>query len=83
MLFDCRLTKEVVTVAGWYRTGDVVRMRQSGHIEVVSRLKDMINRGGQKVFPAEVEALLTTHPAVAEAYVVGIPDERLGEQVRK
>lgn len=57
-------------------------MRESGHIEVVGRLKDMINRGGQKVFPAEVEAVLVTHPSVAEAYVVGVPDERLGEEVR-
>lgn len=58
-------------------------MRASGHLEIVGRIKDVINRGGEKVFPAEVEAILYTHPKVAETHVVGVPDHRYGEQVRQ
>ena len=67
--------------AGWYRSGDLGVMRASGHFEIVGRLKDVINRGGEKVFPAEVEAVLYTHPDIVEAHVVGVPDQRYGEQV--
>ena len=76
-----RKTKESITPSGWYRTGDLGRMRPTGHLEIVGRIKDMISRGGEKIFPAEVEAFLYTHPNVAEAYVIGAPDERLGEEV--
>ena len=57
-------------------------MRSTGHLEIVGRIKEYDSRGGEKIFPAEVEAFLYTHPNVAEAYVIGVPDERLGEEVR-
>ncbi len=68
-------------VDGWFRTGDVGRLDADGYLYVVDRLKDVIIRGGENVYAAEVEAVLYEHPAVAEAAIVGVPDERLGEQV--
>jgi acyl-CoA synthetase (AMP-forming)/AMP-acid ligase II len=66
---------------GWLRTGDAGRMDESGHLFIVDRLKDMIISGGENVYGAEVETVLRGHPAVAQAAVVGVPDERWGEVV--
>jgi fatty-acyl-CoA synthase len=66
---------------GWLRTGDRVVMDRRGYIRITGRIKDMIIRGGENIYPREIEDLLTSHPAVAEVAVVGIPDERWGEQV--
>jgi 2,3-dihydroxybenzoate-AMP ligase len=68
------------TADGFYRTGDVVRRLPSGHLVVEGRAKDQINRGGEKIAPDEVEDHLLAHPAVHDAAVIGIPDERLGER---
>jgi long-chain acyl-CoA synthetase len=68
-------------VDGWFDTGDVARVDDEGHVYVLDRTKDMINRGGTKVFPAEVEALLRRHPAVDDVAVVGVPDALAGEAV--
>jgi 2,3-dihydroxybenzoate-AMP ligase len=68
------------TADGFYRTGDVVRRLPSGHLVVEGRAKDQINRGGEKIAPDEVEDHLLAHPAVHDAAVVGVPDERLGER---
>lgn len=65
---------------GWFHTGDLACLDEAGNVRIVSRLKDMINRGGAKVYPAEVEALLSRHPRIAQAAMVGMPDERLGER---
>ena len=65
---------------GFYRTGDLVRLLPSGHLQVVGRAKEQINRGGEKIAPAEVEHHLLAHPGVLDACVVGVPDERLGER---
>ena len=67
-------------VDGWFRTGDAGRM-EDGFLYVVDRLKDVIIRGGENVYAAEVEAALYEHPAVAEAAIVGLPHPRLGEEV--
>ena len=67
---------------GWLRTGDLVQMHRDGYFRIVDRLKDLIIRGGLNVYPAEVEALLYDHPAVLEALVIGVPDVKLGEQVK-
>ncbi|MGI8663428.1 MAG: class I adenylate-forming enzyme family protein [Acidimicrobiales bacterium] len=64
---------------GWFRTGDVGRIDAEGFVWIEGRASDMINRGGLKVFPAEVAEVLQLCPAVTEAHVVGVPDERLGE----
>ena len=68
-------------VDGWFRTGDVGRVDEHGFLYVVDRLKDVIIRAGENIYAAEVEAALYEHPDVAEAAIVGVPDERLGEQV--
>jgi long-chain acyl-CoA synthetase len=64
---------------GWFRTGDVARIDAEGFVWIEGRLSDMVNRGGLKVFPAEVEEVLRAAPEVADAAVVGVPDDRLGE----
>ncbi|MFC1415007.1 long-chain fatty acid--CoA ligase [Streptacidiphilus sp. N1-12] len=66
---------------GWLHTGDLAHQDEDGFLFVVDRLKDLIIRGGYNVYPREVEEVLYTHPAVAEAAVIGRPDERLGEEV--
>jgi 2,3-dihydroxybenzoate-AMP ligase len=69
------------TKDGFFRTGDLARMDRRGNIIITGRIKDMINRGGEKISPAQVEKLLLTHPTIADAAVVGMPDEALGEKV--
>ncbi len=66
---------------GWMHSGDLATMDGEGRIRIVGRIKDMIIRGGENVYPAEVEAFLLTHPDIIDAAVFGIPDERFGEQV--
>ncbi len=74
-------TAEAITPEGWFLTGDLGRVDEDGYVYVVGRLKDMIIRGGLNIYPREVEEVLHRHPAVSEAAVVGVPDERLGEEV--
>ncbi|MFC5183321.1 (2,3-dihydroxybenzoyl)adenylate synthase [Actinomadura harenae] len=69
------------TADGWYRTGDLVRITPEGRVVVCGRVKDLINRGGEKIAPGEVEVLVQEIPAVAEAAVLGLPDPVLGERV--
>jgi long-chain acyl-CoA synthetase len=71
----------VVLADGWFRTGDIARITPDGYVTVVGRKRERIKRGGYSIFPAEVEAVLLTHPAVAEAAVVGVPDDALGEEI--
>jgi long-chain acyl-CoA synthetase len=66
---------------GWLHTGDVARMDEDGFIYIVDRKKDMVLRGGENIYCAEVEACAHRHPAVAECCVFGVPDARLGEEV--
>jgi long-chain acyl-CoA synthetase len=75
-------TAAVFTPDGWFRTGDLVRMDEQGYVFIVDRAKDMINVGGEKVYPRDVEELLHKHLAVADAVVVGVPDPDLGEVVK-
>ncbi|MER6546730.1 3-phosphoshikimate 1-carboxyvinyltransferase [Streptomyces sp. NPDC001250] len=74
------LTAEAWTADGWYRTGDLAIIGSDGYIRITGRVKDVINRGGEKVPVAEIEELLHQHPSVDEVAVVGTPDERLGER---
>lgn len=64
---------------GWYRSGDVVRIDDDGWAQIVDRVKDVIISGGENIYPAEVEAVLLQHPAVADCAVIGVPDEKWGE----
>ena len=66
---------------GWFRTGDLARVTADGYVAIVGRQRERIKRGGYSVFPAEVEAVVLTHPAVAEAAAVGVPVETLGEEI--
>jgi acyl-CoA synthetase (AMP-forming)/AMP-acid ligase II len=78
--FDEEATATAI-VDGWFDTGDVARMDADGYVTILDRSKDMINRGGTKIFSAEVEELLRQHPAVDDAAVVGVPDALGGEAV--
>ena len=74
-------TAETITDGGWLHTGDIAKMDEDGFIYIVDRKKDMVLRGGENIYCAEVEAALYRHNDVAECSVFGIPDERLGEEV--
>ncbi|MBV9605313.1 MAG: AMP-binding protein [Solirubrobacterales bacterium] len=74
------LTAEALTADGFYRTGDLARIDSSGYVRITGRVKDVINRGGEKVPVAEIEQLLHAHPAVSDVAIVAMPDERLGER---
>src|SRR6201996_9044300 len=74
-------TKATITEDGWLATGDVGRVDEDGYFYIVDRTKDMIIRGGYNVYPREIEEVLYEHPAVAEAAVIGIPHDSLGEEV--
>lgn len=79
-LNDPELTRETV-VHGWFKTGDLATISEEGWVRIVGRKRERILRGGYSVFPPEVEAALLSHPAVAEAAVVGVPHGDLGEEV--
>jgi fatty-acyl-CoA synthase len=74
-------TAETIDEEGWLHSGDLAVMRPDGYVNIVGRVKDMIIRGGENLYPAEIEAFLMRHPKIAEAQVVGIPDEFMGEEV--
>ncbi|HKO05958.1 MAG TPA: AMP-binding protein, partial [Candidatus Acidoferrales bacterium] len=74
-------TRRAIDAEAWLHTGDLGVMRGDGYIHLTGRAKDMIIRGGENIYPREVEEFLYTHPKIAEVQVVGLPDERLGEIV--
>ncbi len=74
-------TKATIDAEGWLHTGDLGTMDERGFVKVTGRVKEMIIRGGENLFPAEIENVLLEHPSVAECAVVGLPDERWGEIV--
>jgi fatty-acyl-CoA synthase len=74
-------TAETIDEEGWLHSGDLAVMRPDGYINIVGRVKDMIIRGGENIYPAEIETFLMRHPKIAEAQVVGLPDEFMGEEV--
>ena len=74
-------TNEVIDADGWFHTGDIGQADEDGYVYVVDRLKDMIITGGENVYPAEVETVLYSHPAIAEVAVLGTPHQQWGEAV--
>jgi fatty-acyl-CoA synthase len=74
-------TRAAIDESGWLHSGDMALMDEQGYVQITGRIKDMICRGGEKIFPREVEEFLFTHPNIAEAYVIGVPDSYYGEQV--
>jgi acyl-CoA synthetase (AMP-forming)/AMP-acid ligase II len=78
---DPEMTAATIDADGWLRTGDLASMDERGYCTIAGRLKDMIIRGGENIYPREIEQVLFAHPAVADAAVVGVPDPKWGEQV--
>jgi fatty-acyl-CoA synthase len=74
-------TADAIDGDGWMHTGDLAVMADDGYCNIVGRIKDMVIRGGENVYPREVEEFLYRHPAVADVQVFGVPDERFGEQL--
>ena len=74
-------TAEAVDPAGWMHTGDLATMDEAGYLRIVGRIKDLVIRGGENIYPREVEEFLYTHPDVADVQVVGVPDPRYGEEL--
>jgi fatty-acyl-CoA synthase len=78
---NAEATRESIDAGRWMHTGDLATMDDDGYLNIVGRIKDMIIRGGENIYPREIEEFLYTHPAIADAQVVGVPDERYGEIV--
>ncbi|MSV27502.1 MAG: AMP-binding protein [Bryobacterales bacterium] len=74
-------TARAIDSQGWLHTGDLATMRADGYFRITGRAKEMIIRGGENIYPREIEEFLYTHPKIADVYVVGLPDVRLGEAV--
>jgi fatty-acyl-CoA synthase len=74
-------TAEAIDVARWMHTGDLAIMDEAGYLNIVGRIKDMVIRGGENVYPREVEEFLYTHPAIEDVQVIGVPDEKYGEEL--
>jgi len=74
-------TEEAVDADGWMHTGDLAVMREDGYCNVVGRIKDMVIRGGENIYPREIEEFLYTHPDIEDVQVVGVPDEKFGEEL--
>jgi fatty-acyl-CoA synthase len=74
-------TRAAIDNARWMHTGDLATMDEEGYVNIVGRIKDMIIRGGENIYPREIEEFLYTHPGIADVQVFGIPDERYGEEV--
>lgn len=74
-------TAEVIDAGRWMHTGDLAVMREDGYVQIVGRIKDMIIRGGENVYPREIEEFLYGHPKIADVQVVGVPDETYGEEI--
>jgi fatty-acyl-CoA synthase len=74
-------TAEAVDVAGWMHTGDLAVMDTEGYVNISGRIKDMVIRGGENVYPREIEEFLYTHPDIADVQVIGVPDATYGEEL--
>ena len=74
-------TAEAIDAARWMHTGDLATMDDDGYVNIVGRIKDMVIRGGENVYPREVEEFLYTHPDIADVQVIGVPDAKYGEEL--
>jgi fatty-acyl-CoA synthase len=78
---DAKATTAAIDGARWMHTGDLAIMREDGYVNIVGRLKDMIIRGGENIYPREIEEFLYTHPKISDIQVIGVPDKKYGEEV--
>ncbi len=76
-----KYNREAIDSDGWMHTGDLAVMREDGYCNVVGRIKDIVIRGGENVYPREIEEFLYTHPDIEDAQVIGVPDEKYGEEI--
>jgi fatty-acyl-CoA synthase len=74
-------TAEAIDTGRWMHTGDLGVMRKDGYLNIVGRIKDLVIRGGENIYPREIEEFLFTHPDIEEVAVIGVPDERYGEEI--
>ena len=74
-------TRAAIDAARWMRTGDLATMDTEGYVNIVGRIKDMVIRGGENVYPREIEEFLYTHPKISDVQVIGVPDQKYGEEV--
>ena len=77
---DPEKTRDAIDEAGWMHTGDLATMDEQGYVNIVGRLKDMVIRGGENVYPREIEEFLYTYPKIQDVQVIGVPDPRYGEE---
>ncbi len=78
---DPERTAETIDAGGWLHSGDLAVMDGDGYVQIVGRIKDMIIRGGENIYPREIEEFLYQHPAISEVQVFGVPDQKMGEEV--
>jgi fatty-acyl-CoA synthase len=78
---DEEKTREAIDADGWMHTGDLAEMREDGYCNIVGRIKDMVIRGGENVYPREIEEFLYQHPDIEDVQVIGVPDEKYGEEL--
>ena len=74
-------TAEAIDAARWMHTGDLAVMRKDGYVNIVGRIKDLVIRGGENIYPREVEEYLYSHPDIEDVQVIGVPDARYGEEL--
>ncbi len=78
---DPERTREAIDEGGWMHTGDLATMDAEGYVNIVGRIKDMVIRGGENIYPREIEEFLYRHPAVSDVQVIGVPDSKYGEEL--
>jgi fatty-acyl-CoA synthase len=78
---DPEKTREAIDTEGWMHTGDLATMDAEGYVNIVGRIKDMVIRGGENLYPRELEEFLYSHPAVSDVQVIGVPDKKYGEEL--
>jgi fatty-acyl-CoA synthase len=78
---DAEKTREAIDADGWMHTGDLAVMREDGYCNIVGRIKDMVIRGGENIYPREIEEFLYTHPDIEDVQVIGVPDGKYGEEL--
>jgi fatty-acyl-CoA synthase len=78
---NAEATARAIDQARWMHTGDLATMDEEGYINIVGRIKDLVIRGGENVYPREIEEFLYTHPKVSDVQVIGVPDPKYGEEI--
>jgi fatty-acyl-CoA synthase len=78
---DAERTADAIDAGGWMHSGDLATLDEAGYVRIVGRIKDMVIRGGENIYPREVEEFLYAHPEIADVQVIGVPDERYGEEL--